>query len=59
MIYTVTFIYLAVIVYLEISHRVEMRKQRQKGGEAKPKATRGRHFSPHRKAIDKMRRDEE
>lgn len=59
MIYTVALIYLAVIVYLEISHRIEREKLQGKSQKAPQKATHGRHFSPHRKAIEKLRRNKE
>lgn len=59
MIYAVALIYLAVIVFLEVSHRVERKKMRGDGAKKEPKTAHGRHFSPHRKAIEKLRRDKE
>ncbi|MBQ6893656.1 MAG: hypothetical protein IJN48_05560 [Clostridia bacterium] len=58
MIYTVALLYLAVIVFLEISHRIE-REKIQGTEKAEKKVTQHRHFSPHRKAIEKLRRDKE
>ena len=59
MLYTVALIYIAVIVFLEVSHRRE--RERIRGGvilkEKKPPC--GRHFSPHRKAIERLRREKE
>ncbi len=55
MIYTVALIYIAVIVFLEVSHRRERESLRRADGTKKEKTTPQRHFSPHRKAIEKLR----
>ena len=59
MIYALTLIYLAVIVYLEISHKIERQRYYtlQKPKEEKHRAA--MHFSPHRSAIKNFRSDKE
>lgn len=58
MIYTVALIYIAVIVFLELCHKKEREKlfRTEKSSSVK---VRKKHFSPHRKAIEKIRRNTE
>lgn len=59
MIYTVMLIYLAVILYLEISHRRERESYFRLDIKDEEKHAHKRHFSPHRCALEKQRREEE
>ena len=59
MIYTVMLIYLAVILYLEISHRCERASYFRLDVQEEEKHAHKRHFSPHRRALEKQRREEE
>ena len=56
MIYTVALIYIAVIVFLELCHKKE-REKLFRAEKDSPKKEHKKHFSPHRKAIEKIRRN--
>lgn len=59
MIYTVALIYIAVIVYLEISHSRERKEWYMQKPKNDGKASACKHFSPHRKAIERIRKNSE
>ena len=58
MIYAVALIYAAAIVFLELCHRKEREKLFKAEKRTVTKIPK-KHFSPHRKAIEKIRRNTE